>query len=53
MVTRKYKVKRGDTLSGIAAVHRVSLASLRGYNSLKSDSLRVGETLRIPPTRGR
>ncbi|MDH3934063.1 MAG: N-acetylmuramoyl-L-alanine amidase [Gammaproteobacteria bacterium] len=52
MVARKYKVKRGDTLSEIAAVHRVSLASLRGYNSLKSDRLRVGETLRIPPTRG-
>jgi len=52
MVARKYKVKRGDTLSEIAAVHRVSLASLRGYNSLKSDRLRVGDTLRIPPTRG-
>ena len=52
MVSRKYKVKRGDTLSGIAAVHRVSLVSLRGYNSLKSDRLRVGDTLRIPPTRG-
>jgi N-acetylmuramoyl-L-alanine amidase len=52
MVARKYKVKSGDTLSEIAADHRVSLASLRGYNSLKSDRLRVGETLRIPPVRG-
>ncbi len=52
MVARKYKVKPGDTLSEIAAVHRVSLASLRGYNSLKSDRLRVGDTLRIPPIRG-
>jgi N-acetylmuramoyl-L-alanine amidase len=52
MAARKYKVKSGDTLSEIAAVHQVSLASLRGYNGLKNDSLRVGETLRIPPVRG-
>ena len=52
MVARKYKIKSGDTLSEIAADHRVSLASLRGYNGLKSDRLRVGDTLRIPPVRG-
>ena len=52
MAARKYKVKSGDTLSQIAAVHQVSLASLRGYNSLKNDRLRVGDTLRIPPVRG-
>jgi N-acetylmuramoyl-L-alanine amidase len=52
MVARKYKIKSGDTLSEIAAVHQVSLANLRGYNSLKSDRLRVGDTLRIPPVRG-
>jgi len=52
IVSRKYKVKSGDTLSQIAAVHQVSLASLRGYNSLKNDRLRVGDTLRIPPVRG-
>jgi N-acetylmuramoyl-L-alanine amidase len=52
MVARKYKVKSGDTLSEIAADHQVSLASLRGYNSLKSDQLRVGDTLRIPPVQG-
>jgi N-acetylmuramoyl-L-alanine amidase len=52
MVARKYKIKPGDTLSEIAAEHQVSLATLRGYNSLKSDRLRVGDTLRIPPVRG-
>jgi N-acetylmuramoyl-L-alanine amidase len=52
MAARKYKVKSGDTLSEIAAVHQVSLASLRGYNGLKDDNLRVGDTLRIPPVRG-
>jgi N-acetylmuramoyl-L-alanine amidase len=51
-VARKYTVKNGDTLSEIAAEYQVSLNSLRGFNSLKSDTLRVGDTLRIPPLRG-
>ena len=51
-VARKHKIKRGDTLSDIAAAYQVSLNSLRGFNSLKSDRLRVGDTLRIPPLRG-
>ena len=51
-VARKHKIKRGDTLSDIAAAYQVSLNSLRGFNSLKSDRLRIGETLRIPPLRG-
>jgi len=51
-VARKHTIKRGDTLSDIAAAYQVSLNSLRGFNSLKSDTLRVGDTLRIPPLRG-
>lgn len=49
-IARQYVVKRGDTLSDIAQQFSVSLNSLRGYNSLKSDTLRIGDTLRIPPT---
>jgi N-acetylmuramoyl-L-alanine amidase len=51
-VARKHTVKDGDTLSEIAAAYQVNLNSLRGFNSLKSDQLRVGDTLRIPPMRG-
>ena len=51
-LARQYVVKRGDTLSHIAQRHQVSLSSLRGYNDLKSDTLKVGDKLRIPPTRG-
>jgi len=51
-VARKHTIKSGDTLSDIAAAYQVSLNSLRGFNSLKSDTLRVGDTLRIPPLRG-
>jgi N-acetylmuramoyl-L-alanine amidase len=50
-VARKYVVKRGDTLSQIAQQFQVDTSKLRGYNSLSSDTLRVGDTLRIPPTR--
>lgn len=49
-VSRQYVVKSGDTLSDIAQQFRVSLNDLRGYNGLKSDTVRVGSTLRIPPT---
>jgi N-acetylmuramoyl-L-alanine amidase len=52
MVPRRYVVKSGDTLSHIALQHQVSLNRLRGYNSLKTDRLFVGKTLRIPPSRG-
>lgn len=50
LMARQYVVKRGDTLSDIAQQFSVTLNDLRGYNSLKNDTLRVGETLRIPPT---
>ena len=51
-LARQYTVKSGDTLSHIAMRHQVSLNRLRGYNGLKGDRLRVGETLRIPPSQG-
>ena len=51
-LARQYVVKRGDTLSHIAQRYQVSLNTLRGYNDLKSDTVRIGDKLRIPPTRG-
>jgi N-acetylmuramoyl-L-alanine amidase len=45
---RSYKVVRGDTLSVIASKNGVSLASLRKVNSLKNDTIKVGQVLRIP-----
>ncbi|WP_456374204.1 N-acetylmuramoyl-L-alanine amidase [Thiolapillus sp.] len=46
----KYVIKRGDTLSGIAQRHRVSIAALRNENRITSDRIRVGQVLRIPST---
>lgn len=45
---RKHIIARGDTLSGIARTYQVDLDSLRTYNGLSSNELRVGQVLRIP-----
>lgn len=49
--TRSYTVKRGDTISGIAARYRVSSAALLRANNMtpqQADRIREGQTLRIP-----
>lgn len=45
---RRHVIRRGDTLSGIAHRYNVSMRSLRSANSLRSDTVMVGQTLRIP-----
>lgn len=45
---REYEVQSGDTLSGIASEHQVSVSDLREVNDLNGDSLSVGTTLQIP-----
>jgi N-acetylmuramoyl-L-alanine amidase len=50
LAAREHVIERGDTLGHIARRYQVSLNSLRGFNSLKNDTLRIGETLRIPPS---
>jgi murein DD-endopeptidase MepM/ murein hydrolase activator NlpD len=48
-----YKVRSGDTLSGIATKFKISTMTLWWANSLKSkDALHVGQVLRIPPANG-
>ncbi|WP_084332620.1 N-acetylmuramoyl-L-alanine amidase [Marinobacterium jannaschii] len=44
-----YKVVSGDSLGGIAARHGISVASLRKLNGLRSDVIRVGQTLKVRP----
>jgi N-acetylmuramoyl-L-alanine amidase len=43
-----YTVRSGDTLSEIAARFGVSMATLRSHNDLKSDTIRVGQVLKLP-----
>ncbi len=42
-----YKVKSGDTLSGIAVKYKTTVASLKSLNGLKSDLIKVGQVLVI------
>ena len=50
---RTYKVRAGDTLTGIAGKFDVSMMTVWWANDLKSkDDLHVGQTLTIPPVTG-
>jgi N-acetylmuramoyl-L-alanine amidase len=45
---RKHRVVRGESLSVIAEQYRVSIAQLKSLNGLRSNTLRVGQVLKIP-----
>lgn len=42
-----YRVRRGDTVGGIAGRYRVSESNLRLWNHLRSNLIRIGQELRI------
>ena len=42
-----YKVKYGDTLSGIAAKFGVRVSTLKRLNNLRSDMIRAGQVLKV------
>jgi membrane-bound lytic murein transglycosylase D len=42
-----YKIKPGDTIGGIAELYRVSSSSIRKWNSLRSNKIIAGSTLKI------
>jgi membrane-bound lytic murein transglycosylase D len=44
----KHRVKKGDTLSGIARQYNTTVKTLLAANNLRSSSLKVGQTIRIP-----
>jgi LysM repeat protein len=43
-----YTVKSGDTLSRIAAQYHVTVRAIRSANNLRTDSIKVGQKLKIP-----
>lgn len=45
---KTYKVKSGDNLMKIAKNQGVSLKQLRAANNLRTDQIKVGQTLKIP-----
>ncbi len=48
LASRKHIISRGETLSTIAQQYKVSTDSLRQYNGLKGDLVRIGQTISIP-----
>jgi N-acetylmuramoyl-L-alanine amidase len=52
LASRKHIIGRGETLSTIAQQYRVSTNTLRQYNGLKGDMVRIGQTLSIPRSSG-
>lgn len=45
---RRHTIERGDTLSGIAVRYGTSTQRIREANGLRSDTIRVGQTIVIP-----
>jgi len=45
--SRSYKVRSGDTLSGVASRLGVSINDLKQWNSLRGSSLKVGQNLTV------
>ena len=46
--TEYHKVTSGDTLFGLAARYNTSVADLKRVNGLSGDSIRVGQSIRVP-----
>jgi len=44
----EYRVRRGDTLWGIARTHGTTVERLVGENGLRGRTIQVGQTLRVP-----
>ena len=50
---KQYKVQPGDTLANIATKHKLTTATLMGFNpSIRNGRVKVGQTISIPPFDG-
>ena len=45
---QRHEIKKGETLAGIAARYRTSVASLKSLNNLRSNIIRQGAALQVP-----
>ena len=44
-----YKVKKGDTIYGIALAYGIDVKILKKHNGLRSNKIFIGQILKIPP----
>lgn len=44
----QYRIRRGDTLSGVARENQTTVSELMRFNGLNDDRVMVGQTIRIP-----
>ena len=47
---KSHKVKSGESLSVLAKRYNISMSKLKSINNLKSNVLKIGQTLKIPRT---
>lgn len=47
---RTHRVAAGDTLSRIASRYGVSMTALQRHNNMRTHIVKIGQTLKIPPT---
>lgn len=50
LAVREYRIRKGDSLLGIARRHGVTVQELRRENQLRNDRIVAGRTLKIPTT---
>lgn len=46
--TKTHKVVKGDTLTSVAKAHSTTVESLKAANGLRTDTISLGQTLKIP-----
>ncbi|KRW81995.1 N-acetylmuramoyl-L-alanine amidase [Marinobacter sp. P4B1] len=44
----QYRIRRGDTLSGVARQNQTTVSELMRFNGMSDDRVMVGQTIRIP-----
>ena len=45
---RVHVIEQGDTLSELSLRYRVSLEAIKKFNSVRGDTIKIGQKLRIP-----
>ena len=45
---RVHVIEKGDTLSELSLRYRVSLEAIKKFNSVRGDTIKIGQKLRIP-----